>query len=150
MITAQMVQRILPQSIHVMFSWMSVCYHSNLKTTEYFPLIFLSIHLLVFDLMFIKLGEQIELDITSWGHFEYGCYVIVRIYCPWALYLCSCVWIFLRLVCSGPGLFLANPDRPCQQAEMLINGGWDIIQAPQPHKVEGELYCWLVGNPEGM
>ena len=39
---------------------------------------------------------------------------------------------------AGPGLFLANPDRPCQQAEILKKAGWDIIEAPRPSKVEGE------------
>ena len=43
---------------------------------------------------------------------------------------------------SGPGLFLANPDRPCQQAEMLTKAGWDIIEAPRPSKVEGKKHSW--------
>jgi len=47
-----------------------------------------------------------------------------------------------------PGLFLANPDRPCQQADMLMKGGWDIIKAPRPAKVEDNLYTsnWLSLN----
>ena len=32
----------------------------------------------------------------------------------------------------GPGLVIANPDRPCNQLDMFRKAGWKIVMAPQP------------------
>ena len=32
----------------------------------------------------------------------------------------------------GPGLVVANPDRPCNQLDMFRKVGWKIVMAPQP------------------
>ncbi|XP_078491699.1 glycine amidinotransferase, mitochondrial-like [Ciona intestinalis] len=32
----------------------------------------------------------------------------------------------------GPGLVIANPDRPCNQLKMFEKFGWKIVQAPKP------------------
>ena len=32
----------------------------------------------------------------------------------------------------GPGLAVANPDRPCNQMHMFEKAGWKIINAPLP------------------
>ena len=32
----------------------------------------------------------------------------------------------------GPGLVIANPDRPCNQLDMFHKAGWKVARAPQP------------------
>ena len=32
----------------------------------------------------------------------------------------------------GPGLVIANPDRPCNQLDMFYKAGWKVAKAPLP------------------
>ncbi|KAI0230063.1 Glycine amidinotransferase, mitochondrial [Lamellibrachia satsuma] len=60
----------------------------------------------------------------------------------------GCMHIDCTLVPLRPGLLIANPTRPCAQADMLRKAGWDIIMAPRPSFLEDNVYtsCWLSMN----
>ena len=36
-----------------------------------------------------------------------------------------------------PGIWLANPERPVQQLDVIKQAGWDVVEVPKPIKVEG-------------
>ena len=48
----------------------------------------------------------------------------------------------------GPGLLLANPDRPCQQIQNFKNAGWKVVHSPQPLISDGKrnLLVQIHGN----
>lgn len=39
----------------------------------------------------------------------------------------------------GPGLVLANPERPCLQIEQFRKAGWTIVHPPSPVVPDGKI-----------
>ena len=38
----------------------------------------------------------------------------------------------------GPGILLANPERPCLQIDFFRKNGWEVIYCPKPVATDGE------------